>query len=87
MAKQAVEKSLLDVLSPSVRSPLPSSNPVECDFSLFVVADDGCAEFRLASCGQDSLLKIWMVSQREGAGRWVLTPAAPSVSGADSLDD
>lgn len=31
---------------------------------------EGCSmEFRLASCGQDSQLKIWIVSQREGAGR------------------
>lgn len=58
---------VVSVLLP-VRLPLPSFNPVKCDFLLFVVADDGCAEFRLASCGQDSLLKIWMVSQREGAG-------------------
>uniref|UniRef100_A0A8D0D8Q5 WD repeat, SAM and U-box domain-containing protein 1 n=1 Tax=Sander lucioperca TaxID=283035 RepID=A0A8D0D8Q5_SANLU len=27
-----------------------------------------CVEFRLASCGQDSQLKIWIVSQREGEG-------------------
>ncbi|KAM3607852.1 uncharacterized protein V6R79_015218 [Siganus canaliculatus] len=29
--------------------------------------DGCCVEFRLASCGQDGKLKIWIVSQREGA--------------------
>lgn len=35
-------------------------------------ADGCCVEFRMASCGQDSQLKIWIVSQREGAGRLTL---------------
>lgn len=40
----------------------------------FCSADGCCVEFRLASCGQDSQLKIRIVSQREGAGR--PTPSA-----------
>ncbi|TMS06716.1 WD repeat, SAM and U-box domain-containing protein 1 [Larimichthys crocea] len=45
-----------------------------CSFApQFKIGDDGCCvEFRLASCGQDSQLKIWIVSQREGAGRELL---------------
>uniref|UniRef100_A0A3B4F1W1 WD repeat, SAM and U-box domain-containing protein 1 n=1 Tax=Pundamilia nyererei TaxID=303518 RepID=A0A3B4F1W1_9CICH len=39
--------------------------PQGCGF--FGSADGCCVEFRLASCGQDSQLKIWIVSQREGA--------------------
>ncbi|XP_053295120.1 WD repeat, SAM and U-box domain-containing protein 1 [Pleuronectes platessa] len=52
-----------------------------------------CVEFRLASCGQDSQLKIWIVSQREGAA-WVMkrlhtvtSHSAPVLSCALSLSD
>nr|XP_046259427.1 WD repeat, SAM and U-box domain-containing protein 1-like [Scatophagus argus] len=38
-----------------------------CSFAPQFKVDDCCAEFRLASCGQDSQLKIWIVSQSEGA--------------------
>lgn len=43
---------------------------------MFCSADGCCVEFRLASCGQDSQLKIWIVSQREGAGRLTPLPAS-----------
>ncbi|CAB1420765.1 unnamed protein product [Pleuronectes platessa] len=52
-----------------------------------------CVEFRLASCGQDSQLKIWIVSQHEGAA-WVMkrlhtvtSHSAPVLSCALSLSD
>lgn len=54
-----------------------------CGF--FGSADGCCVEFRLASCGQDSQLKIWIVSQREGAGRPTPLPQLPHLS-APSLD-
>lgn len=38
-----------------------------CSFAPQFSVDGCCVEFRLASCGQDSLLKIWIVSQHEGA--------------------
>ncbi|CAN9497805.1 unnamed protein product [Ophioblennius macclurei] len=38
-----------------------------CSVASQFEVDDCCVEFRLASCGQDSQLKIWIVSQREGA--------------------
>ncbi|XP_026231804.1 WD repeat, SAM and U-box domain-containing protein 1-like [Anabas testudineus] len=38
-----------------------------CRFASQFTVDGCCVEFRLASCGQDSQLKIWIVSQREGA--------------------
>ncbi|KAI3356189.1 hypothetical protein L3Q82_017447 [Scortum barcoo] len=38
-----------------------------CSFAPQFHVDGCCVEFRLASCGQDSQLKIWIVSQREGA--------------------
>ncbi|XP_070771259.1 WD repeat, SAM and U-box domain-containing protein 1-like isoform X2 [Enoplosus armatus] len=38
-----------------------------CSFAPQFKVDGCCVELRLASCGQDSLLKIWIVSQREGA--------------------
>lgn len=37
-----------------------------CSFAPSFKVDGGSLEFRLASCGQDSQLKIWIVSQREG---------------------
>lgn len=37
-----------------------------CSFSSQYEVDGSSLEFRLASCGQDSQLKIWIVSQREG---------------------
>ncbi|CAL9690333.1 unnamed protein product [Knipowitschia caucasica] len=37
-----------------------------CCFAPQFNIDGCCVEFRLASCGQDSQLKIWIVSQREG---------------------
>ncbi|KAJ0070441.1 hypothetical protein NL108_010681 [Boleophthalmus pectinirostris] len=37
-----------------------------CSFAPQFTVDGCCVEFRLASCGQDSQLKIWIVSQREG---------------------
>ncbi|KAF0026481.1 hypothetical protein F2P81_021218 [Scophthalmus maximus] len=40
-----------------------------CSSAPHLGLDGCCVEFRLASCGQDSQLKIWIVSQREGAGR------------------
>lgn len=45
-------------------------------------ADSCCVEFRLASCGQDSLLKIWTLTQREGAGR----PSPMQESEADTSE-
>ncbi|XP_041806153.1 WD repeat, SAM and U-box domain-containing protein 1-like [Chelmon rostratus] len=39
-----------------------------CSFAPQFKVDGCCVELRLASCGQDSQLKIWIVSQREGAG-------------------
>ncbi|XP_065818590.1 WD repeat, SAM and U-box domain-containing protein 1-like isoform X1 [Labrus bergylta] len=38
-----------------------------CSFAQQFKIDGCCVEFRLASCGQDSRLKIWIVSQSEGA--------------------
>ncbi|KAK7938512.1 hypothetical protein WMY93_001838 [Mugilogobius chulae] len=37
-----------------------------CSFAPQFKVDGCCVEFRLASCGQDNQLKIWIVSQREG---------------------
>ncbi|KAG7227522.1 hypothetical protein INR49_005337, partial [Caranx melampygus] len=51
--------------------------------------DGCCVEFRLASCGQDSQLKIWIVSQREGAGMPLCPlpqPQTPSLHLRDSVD-
>uniref|UniRef100_A0A3P9BJ84 WD repeat, SAM and U-box domain-containing protein 1 n=1 Tax=Maylandia zebra TaxID=106582 RepID=A0A3P9BJ84_9CICH len=51
-----------------------------------------CVEFRLASCGQDSQLKIWIVSQREGAActmkllQTLTSQTAPVLSCAFSSD-
>ncbi|XP_040003793.1 WD repeat, SAM and U-box domain-containing protein 1-like [Xiphias gladius] len=54
---------------------------------------DGCrVEFRLASCGQDSQLKIWIVSQHEGAAcvmkllHTLTSHSAPVLSCAFSSD-
>ncbi|XP_029937246.1 WD repeat, SAM and U-box domain-containing protein 1-like [Myripristis murdjan] len=38
-----------------------------CSFAPQCEFDGCCVEFRLASCGQDSQLKIWIVSQHGGA--------------------
>lgn len=63
-----------------------------CCFAPQFNLDDGCAEFRLASCGQDSLLKIWIVSQREGAApamkllHSLTSQSAPVLSCAFSSD-
>ncbi|XP_028291948.1 WD repeat, SAM and U-box domain-containing protein 1-like [Gouania willdenowi] len=40
-----------------------------CCFCSQFKVDDCCVEFRLASCGQDNQMKVWIVSQREGGGR------------------
>lgn len=48
----------------------------ERECGCFCSADGCCVEFRLASCGQDSQLKIWIVSQREVAGRPTPLPAS-----------
>uniref|UniRef100_A0A4W6FR46 WD repeat, SAM and U-box domain-containing protein 1 n=1 Tax=Lates calcarifer TaxID=8187 RepID=A0A4W6FR46_LATCA len=47
----------------------------------FRVGEYGCCvEFRLASCGQDSQLKIWIVSQREGLLHTLTSHSAPVLS-------
>lgn len=56
-----------------------------CCFAPQFIINGCCVEFRLASCGQDSQLKIWIVSQREGAGRPTPLPQLPHLS-APSLD-
>ncbi|XP_016524203.1 WD repeat, SAM and U-box domain-containing protein 1 isoform X3 [Poecilia formosa] len=63
-----------------------------CSFAPHFKIEDSCVELRLASCGQDSLLKIWIVSQREGTA-WtmmllhILTgQTAPVLSCAFSAD-
>ncbi|XP_035995309.1 WD repeat, SAM and U-box domain-containing protein 1 [Fundulus heteroclitus] len=63
-----------------------------CTFAPQFKVEDRCVEFRLASCGQDSLLKIWIVSQR-GASAWTMTclhtltgQTAPVLSCAFSAD-
>lgn len=56
-----------------------------CCFAPQFIVNGCCVEFRLASCGQDSQLKIWIVSQREGAGRPTPLPQLPHLS-APSLD-
>ncbi|XP_068612993.1 WD repeat, SAM and U-box domain-containing protein 1-like [Brachionichthys hirsutus] len=38
-----------------------------CSFARQFDVDGSCVEFRLASCGQDSHLKVWIVSQHGGA--------------------
>lgn len=35
----------------------------------FPPADGCCVEFRLASCGQDSRVKVWSLPQQDGSGR------------------
>lgn len=55
----------------------------------------GLVQFRLASCGQDSLLKIWLVSQNFSIGKGSLAPCtlewhkneAPSISPLPLLVD
>ncbi|XP_035029910.1 WD repeat, SAM and U-box domain-containing protein 1 isoform X1 [Hippoglossus stenolepis] len=63
-----------------------------CSSAPHLRPDGCCVEFRLASCGQDSQLKIWIVSQLEGAA-WVMkllhtltSHSAPVLSCALSSD-
>ncbi|XP_015258023.1 PREDICTED: WD repeat, SAM and U-box domain-containing protein 1-like [Cyprinodon variegatus] len=63
-----------------------------CSFAPLFKVEGCCVEFRLASCGQDSLLKIWRVSQSEGAA-WIMKllynltgQTAPVLSCAFSAD-
>ncbi|XP_034042557.1 LOW QUALITY PROTEIN: WD repeat, SAM and U-box domain-containing protein 1-like [Thalassophryne amazonica] len=63
-----------------------------CSFAPHFKVDDCCAEFRLASCGQDSKLKIWTVSQCDAAACLVKllhtlsAQSAPVLSCAFSAD-
>ncbi|CAK6954098.1 WD repeat%2C SAM and U-box domain-containing protein 1-like [Scomber scombrus] len=63
-----------------------------CKFAPQFKVDGCCVEIRLASCGQDSQLKIWIVSQREGAACVVkllhalTSQSAPVLSCAFSFD-
>ncbi|KAM6985022.1 WD repeat, SAM and U-box domain-containing protein 1 [Aplochiton taeniatus] len=63
-----------------------------CHFAPQYKLDGDCVEFRLASCGQDSQLKIWIVSQHGGAGCEMLLlhtltdQSAPVLSCAFSAD-
>ncbi|XP_028249540.1 WD repeat, SAM and U-box domain-containing protein 1-like isoform X1 [Parambassis ranga] len=63
-----------------------------CSFAPQFIVDGCCVEFRLASCGQDSLLKIWIVSQHEGAAivmkllHTLTSQSAPVLSCAFSSD-
>ncbi|XP_041663784.1 WD repeat, SAM and U-box domain-containing protein 1-like [Cheilinus undulatus] len=62
-----------------------------CSSAAQLNVDGCCVEFRLASCGQDSQLKIWIVSQRGAACAMKLlhtltSQSAPVLSCAFSLD-
>ncbi|XP_053732149.1 WD repeat, SAM and U-box domain-containing protein 1-like isoform X1 [Synchiropus splendidus] len=63
-----------------------------CCFAPQYSVDDGCLDFRMASCGQDSQLKIWMVSQRGAAEcamkllHTLTSQSAPVLSCAFSYD-
>ncbi|XP_071379119.1 WD repeat, SAM and U-box domain-containing protein 1-like [Centroberyx affinis] len=63
-----------------------------CSFASLFKVDGCCVEFRLASCGQDSQLKIWIVSQHAGAApdmkllHTLSGQSAPVVSCAFSSD-
>ncbi|XP_030283655.1 WD repeat, SAM and U-box domain-containing protein 1 isoform X1 [Sparus aurata] len=63
-----------------------------CSFAPQFKIDGCCVELRLASCGQDSQLKIWIVSQREGAAcvlkllHTLTSQSAPVLSCAFSSD-
>ncbi|XP_022596136.1 WD repeat, SAM and U-box domain-containing protein 1-like [Seriola dumerili] len=63
-----------------------------CSAASQLEVDGCCVEFRLASCGQDSQLKIWIVSQREGAAcimtllHTLTSHSAPVLSCAFSSD-
>ncbi|XP_037645818.1 WD repeat, SAM and U-box domain-containing protein 1-like isoform X2 [Sebastes umbrosus] len=63
-----------------------------CSFAPQFKVDGCCVEFRLASCGQDSQLKIRIVSQREGAActmkllHTLTSQSAPVLSCAFSSD-
>ncbi|CAI5656195.1 unnamed protein product [Oreochromis niloticus] len=63
-----------------------------CCFAPQFIINGCCVEFRLASCGQDSQLKIWIVSQREGAActmkllQTLTSQTAPVLSCAFSSD-
>ncbi|XP_071329690.1 WD repeat, SAM and U-box domain-containing protein 1-like isoform X2 [Trachinotus anak] len=63
-----------------------------CSAAPQLEVDGCCVAFRLASCGQDSQLKIWIVSQREGAActmkllHTLTSHSAPVLSCAFSSD-
>ncbi|XP_075335864.1 WD repeat, SAM and U-box domain-containing protein 1 [Odontesthes bonariensis] len=63
-----------------------------CSFAPQFNVESCCVEFRLASCGQDSQLKIWIVSQHEGAActmkllHTLTSQSAPVLSCAFSSD-
>ncbi|KAI7807924.1 WD repeat, SAM and U-box domain-containing protein 1 isoform X1 [Triplophysa rosa] len=64
-----------------------------CQFAPQMKKDaDGCVQFRLASCGQDSLLKIWIVSRVSSAdvkmqlAHTLTAQSAPVLSCAYSAD-
>uniref|UniRef100_A0A3Q3EJZ0 WD repeat, SAM and U-box domain-containing protein 1 n=1 Tax=Labrus bergylta TaxID=56723 RepID=A0A3Q3EJZ0_9LABR len=57
-----------------------------CSFAQQFKIDGCCVEFRLASCGQDSRLKIWIVSQSEGLLHTLSSQSAPVLSCAFSPD-
>ncbi|XP_072253228.1 WD repeat, SAM and U-box domain-containing protein 1-like isoform X2 [Leuresthes tenuis] len=63
-----------------------------CNFAPQFKVESCCVEFRLASCGQDSQLKIWIVSQHEGAAckmkllHTLTSQSAPVLSCAFSCD-
>uniref|UniRef100_A0A672NHX9 WD repeat, SAM and U-box domain-containing protein 1-like n=1 Tax=Sinocyclocheilus grahami TaxID=75366 RepID=A0A672NHX9_SINGR len=64
-----------------------------CQFAPQIMkGPDGCVQFRLASCGQDSLLKIWIVSLLSAAGikmqlaHSLMGQSAPVLSCAYSAD-
>lgn len=63
-----------------------------CSFAAQFKVDGCCAEFKLASCGQDSQLKLWIVSLRDGAAcdikllHTLTSQSAPVLSCAFSSD-
>lgn len=62
-----------------------------CAFAPNILSNDGTVQFRLASCGQDSLLKIWTISVFSGACKMLLLhtltgQSAPVLSCAYSSD-
>ncbi|KAM9850689.1 WD repeat, SAM and U-box domain-containing protein 1-like [Aulostomus maculatus] len=63
-----------------------------CSFAPQFQVDGCCVEFRMASCGQDSQLKIWIISQHERAAcamkllHTLTSQSAPVLSCAFSSD-